>query len=125
MKKYSVIYDGDCGFCQATVNFVKKLDWLRKFDFIPFQMEGVFEKYDQINKERCKKELFLIKPNGKYYGGYDGFKIMSVYMPLTFLISWFFFLPGITQIGRMIYKIIAENRHKIRIGKKICKVSKH
>lgn len=121
MIQYSVIYDGDCGFCEATVNLIKKLDWVKKFKFVPFQNKSVFKEYKQLTEEMCKKEIFLIKPNGNYYGGYDAFRIVCVFLPLTFIISWIFFLPGITQIGRAVYKVIARNRHKIKIGSNACK----
>ena len=123
--KYIVIYDGDCGFCESSVNLMKKLDWLRRFAFVPFQDDQVLQKYKGLTKEICEKEIYLVKENGEkkiYSGGYDALKIMSLHLPLTFLISWFFFLPGVTQTGKTIYKLIAQNRHKIKIGKKICKL---
>ena len=122
---YTVIYDGDCGFCQSTVNMIRRVDWLNKFEFVPFQDKSVLKEHKVLTKEMCEKEIYLVKPNKEsisYYGGYDAFKIMAVFLPLTFLISWFFLLPGIVQIGRIIYKFIAGNRHKIRIGKLVCKV---
>ena len=125
-EKYTVIYDGDCSFCQSTVNIIKSLDWLNKFDFIPFQDENVFKKYGYLNKNKCEKEIYLIREINSskvyfYYGGYDAFKIMTLFLPVTFLISWFFFLPGVSHLGRIVYKLIAQNRHKIKIGKKVCK----
>lgn len=120
MPKYVVIYDGECGFCKSTVDLIKQLDWLGKFEFIPFQEKGILEKCN-LTKEMCEKEMFLVMPDGKFYGGYDAFKIMALYFPVTFLISWFFFLPGITHLGRSVYRRIAENRHKIKIGNKVCK----
>ena len=121
MTKYLVIYDGDCGFCESTVNLIKRLDWLRKFDFVPFQKDSVFKEYKQLTAEMCKKEIFLVKPNGSYFGGYDAFRIVFVFLPLTFVLSWIFFLPGVTQAGRLLYKVIAENRHRIKIGSNVCK----
>ena len=120
-EAHIVIYDGDCGFCQKTVSILKKFDWLRKFDFKPFQDNDVLKKYDKLSREMCEKEIFLIQPNGNYYGGYDAFKMMALFLPITFLFSWFFFLPGVTCLGRIIYKNVAQNRHKIKIGKKVCK----
>lgn len=125
-EKHIVIFDGDCGFCLSAVKAVKNLDWLDKFEFVPFQNNEVLKKYNKLTKEMCEKEMFFIHPSGNYYGGYDAFKHMSVYVPVTFLISWFFFLPGVVQIGRSVYKIIAENRHKIKIGdsNKHCKIDR-
>ena len=123
--KKTVIYDGDCGFCQATVNLIKKIDWLNQFTFVKFQDENVLNKHSFLTKEMCEKEIYLCKLIGKekkYYGGYDAFKIMSFYLPITFFISWFFFLPGVIQIGRVVYRFIAKNRHKIKIGDKVCKI---
>ena len=128
-KTYPVIYDGDCGFCQATVSFVKKFDWLNKFQFIPFQEQNVFKKYTHLTKENCEKEIYLIKGDvgdvKNYYGGYDAFKIMTLFLPVTFLISWFFFLPPVVQMGRMVYKMVAKNRHRIKLGDKVCKTEKN
>jgi len=121
---FIVIYDGDCGFCQAAVDLIRKFDWLQKFKFVPYQKDDILKNYSFLTPEMCEKEMYLVQPNGKYYGGYDAFKIMSLYLPLTFLISWFFFLPGIVQMGRIVYKAIAANRHKIRLGNKMCKVTK-
>ena len=123
-KKHLVVYDGDCGFCQATVSFIKTLDWLSKFDFIPFQEESILRKYTFLTEAMCQKEIILIKTSGKYYGGYDAFKIMSGSIPITFLLSWFFFLPGVTNLGIIIYQVIAKNRHRIKIGDKVCKTDK-
>ena len=117
MDKYIVIFDGDCGFCQNTVNVLKKLDWLKRFDFHPFQNEKILNQYPFLTKEMCEKEIYLVSKNDKYYGGYDAFKIMSVYLPVTFLFSWFFFLPGVVQVGRWVYKLIAKNRHRFNSGK--------
>jgi len=124
-KSYFVIYDGDCSFCQSTVNLIKKFDWLGKFKFVPFQDEKTFKAFEELTPEMCKKELFLVRVNGdekKYFPGYDAFKMMTLFIPLTMLFSWFFFLPGIVQIGRIIYKIVARNRHRIKVGNKSCKI---
>ncbi len=125
-KSYFVIYDGDCGFCQSTVNFIKKLDWLNKFVFLPFQNEETLKTFNKLTPEMCKKELFLVESQGnikKYFAGYDAFKVMTMFIPMTMVISWFFFLPGVVQAGRMVYKIIAKNRHKIKVNDQSCKIN--
>ena len=122
---YFVIYDGDCGFCQRVVDLIKKFDWLRKFDFIPFQNEEVFKDFNELTSEMCQKEIFLCKINKngrKYFPGYDAFKMMTLFVPITMLFSWFFFLPGVVQLGRIVYKIVAKNRHRIKFGDKTCKI---
>ena len=124
-SNYFVIYDGDCSFCQSTVNLIKKFDWLRKFEFIPFQDEKIFKSFKELTPEMCQKEIFFVKSNENkktYFPGYDAFKMMTLFVPLTMLFSWFFFLPGVVQMGRIIYKIFAKNRHKIKLGNKACKI---
>ena len=123
MTQDLVIYDGDCGFCQSTVNLIKRLDWLRKFNFSPFQNKNILHKYKQLTEEMCIKEVFLITPSGNYYGGYDAFRIIFVFLPLTCVLSWILFLPGITQVGRFLYKVIAKNRHRIKFRNNTCKTS--
>lgn len=125
-ENYFVVYDGDCGFCQSTVNLIKKFDWLQKFTFVTFQDEKLFKTFNELTPQMCQKELFFVKSNGiskKYFPGYDAFKMMTLFIPITMLFSWFFFLPGVTHLGRIIYKIVAKNRHRIKLGDKICKIS--
>ena len=124
-SNYFVIYDGDCGFCQSIVNLIKRFDWLRKLDFIPFQNEKTFTDFNELTPEMCQKEIFLCKKNKngrKYFPGYDAFKMMTLFIPVTMLFSWFFFLPGVVQLGRVVYKIVAKNRHRIKFGDKTCRI---
>lgn len=124
-NKHIVIYDGDCGFCQKTVQVIRTFDWLNKLSFIPFQQENILNNYKDLSIERCKKEIILVIENERekfYFGGYDAFKKMTLYLPLTFLISWFFFLPPVAWLGRIVYKKIALNRHKILTGNTKCKI---
>ena len=70
--------------------------------------------------------MFFVELNGnakKYFPGYDAFKMMTLFIPLTMLFGWFFFLPGVVQLGRIIYKIVAKNRHRIKLGDKTCKIN--
>lgn len=123
-NKNIVLYDGDCGFCQKSVQIIQSLDWLKKFSFVPFQKDDLLNNYKDLSIDRCKKEIILVIENEKekfYFGGYDAFKRMTVYLPLTFLLSWFFFLPPVAWFGRIVYKKIAENRHRISIGSSKCK----
>ena len=123
---YFVIYDGDCGFCQSTVNLIKRIDWLHKFKFVPFQSEKILKTFSELTTEMCQKEIFLVKVYGnkkKYFPGYDAFKMMMLFIPVTMVFSWFFFLPGVVQLGRIIYKIVAKNRHRIKLGDKTCKIN--
>jgi len=122
----SVIYDGDCGFCQSTVNIIKALDWFSQLQFEPFQKEGLLIRLNELTKEKCEKEIYLVKEKEgvyRYYAGYDAFKMMSVYIPITFLISPIFFLPGVSHLGKIIYRVVAKNRHKIKIGNISCKMN--
>ena len=128
LNKHVVIYDGDCGFCQKSIQIVQKLDWLKKLNCIPFQTENLLQSYKDLSIERCKKEIILVietKEGKTYFGGYDAFKKMIVYFPLTFLFSWFFFLPPVARVGRIVYKKIAENRHRIKISGAACKIENH
>ena len=128
-KNLAIIYDGGCGFCQSSVDVIRKLDWFKNFEFVTFLESNTFKKYKHLTQEKCEKEMYLVSGSPEseknYFGGYDAFKIISVYLPITFLISWFFFLPGIVQLGRIIYRLIARNRHKIKLVGKTCNIDKN
>lgn len=113
--KLNLIYDGNCRFCKTTAGLIKSLDWLKRFTFIPFQDENVYEKFPKLSKETCEKEIYLIleKENTtKYFAGYDAFKTITSFLPMTFLLSWILFLPGVSHCGKSIYKVVAKNRYR-------------
>ncbi len=91
-----VIYDGKCGFCQASVDKLKFMDWFKRLTYEP-----TFEPLTEMK----------VIDNDKTYGGFDAFRRLCWYLPLLYPALLLVYLPGIAIIGRRCYAIIAKRRY--------------
>jgi predicted DCC family thiol-disulfide oxidoreductase YuxK len=108
LEKPTLLYDGDCGFCQFSINQLKKRDPKQQFDYIP---AIAYPAITESLKSQSRREVILVHQN-KSLGGADA--ALAVYCTLKPLspLQVFRFPPGI-WIARVIYRIVANNRLKI------------
>lgn len=145
-EKNFLIYDGDCGFCQNSINLLEKLLG-DKLEYIPgFKLEenfyGIskeslghsikfFEHIEKRNPSNPKEKILKYEFKEVheeaiiYHGAYAVLKALS-YSPLS---SWLLFLykyfPGFSAVSEGVYTVIARNRHEISklTGATACKIN--
>lgn len=105
MKKPTLIFDGDCGFCQWSVDQLRKRDPKNIFEYIPAH---AFPEITEALDKQSQHEVILIQ-NGKTLGGADG--ALKLYCQLK---PWsplqIFRIPPLIWLARAAYRIIANNR---------------
>jgi predicted DCC family thiol-disulfide oxidoreductase YuxK len=113
-KKYSrtVIFDGDCGFCQRSIRVGRNLDWLKKIEWRTRLEPGLESSFPQVSLEESLHRMFSVRPDGKTYGGFYAVRDVVRYFPLTFLPAMLLYIPGASWIGVPVYDWIAKNRHR-------------
>ena len=114
MTKFSrtVIFDGDCGFCQRSVRLGRSLDWLCKIDWRARLEPGLRNKFPQVSSEETQNRMVSIRPDGKTYGGFFAVRDIAIRLPLTFLPAILLYIPGVSLLGVPAYRWIAKNRHR-------------
>lgn len=107
-----LIWDGDCGFCQASVRWLSNRPrWVDNFTEAPRQRVQLPHFTDQM-KERAGREVVLLFPDGRTLGGADAvFHILAK-------TGWGFFatllgLPPFIYLMRIGYRVVANRRGKI------------
>ncbi len=127
-----VLFDGDCGFCNQTKNWLEKFDFDRRFDWQPFQNGG--GQPWGITDAALQKRLHLVAGE-KIYAGFAACKMMLLYNPVFYLATaallaapplapalfrkvfvgamLLFFSPLFSPIGEAGYDLVARNRHRI------------
>ena len=140
-EKLTVLYDGDCGFCEATRRFFERLDFDRVYDWRPFQ-GGAGDRWG-IARQELKRAAFVVA-GGRAYGGFRAFKAITLYNPVTYFVlallltlpgdgpstfrhvvaglAILLYLPAFEIVGEPIYQFVARNRHRLP-GEKSCKVA--
>ena len=112
----TVIFDGDCGFCQRSVTWGKRLDWLRRMEWRARLEPGLQETFPQLSGEETQRRMVSIRKDGKTYGGFFAVRDVMVRLPLTFVPALILYVPGMSLLGVPVYAWIANNRH--RFGRK-------
>jgi predicted DCC family thiol-disulfide oxidoreductase YuxK len=112
-RKYTVFYDGMCPVCRKSRRMMERLDWLGRL-----QYEDI---HDRVKADRelpavtyadMLKQIYVKRPDGSYFGGYDAFRAISAVLPLMWPLVPFMWLPGARFVGKRLYKFIAKNRFR-------------
>lgn len=112
--KSLVLYDGQCPLCQASIAWLKRLDWLRKIDCRDARVSENIPNLDPpLKPERLLEEMHLVTPRQMVYHGFKAFRYMAWRMPLLFPFAPFFYLPGVPWLGQKIYLWVARNRFNL------------
>ncbi|HWK24322.1 MAG TPA: DUF393 domain-containing protein [Ureibacillus sp.] len=114
-----VLFDGDCHFCDASVQFIIKRDRNKNFKFASIQSEigqSLIEQFHipksldsviYIEETKCYvKSTAVLRITKKLDGGWKCF------YPLIFIPAF---------MRNIIYDLVAKNRHKLR-KQKVCKI---
>lgn len=114
-----LFYDGDCGFCQGSVQFILKHEKQALLKFAPLQ--GEFAKQHLPKQLTQDLNSLVVLSEGKLYIQSDA--ILFVAQTLAFPYS-------LAKIGKVLpanvrnkmYKVVAQNRFKLSKMSKSCKI---
>ncbi len=113
--KARVLYDGDCAFCCKSVELLKKLDWLRRLDYVNVRDNSqTLLRQPPVAGAPLLEQMHVLPRDGlKLFGGYHAVRWLAWRFPLTWVVAPFLYLPGMTYLGQRFYLWIARNRFKI------------
>jgi predicted DCC family thiol-disulfide oxidoreductase YuxK len=121
-SKVSVLYDGDCGFCESTRRFFERIAIEPIAEWRPFKAGDSKERIQVIVDERV-------------YSGFAAIKMLLLYNPAVYfviaamlavpepdgfpyrrwmaMLLWIVFSPFCNPLGERVYDFIAHNRHRL------------
>lgn len=106
-----VVYDGGCGICRTTIALFKSLDWSRRLVIVDLnRWEDVRAKHTRLDQAECVRDLHAVTAGGTVVVGYDAYRAISARIPLLFWFAPLMALPPVRQVGRRIYRRVADNR---------------
>ncbi len=106
-----LLYDGQCGFCLASVRWLRTMDlfgWVDPLDF--HAQPDLATLHPALTSERCRSEMILIEPDGRVWGGFQAFQRLSRHLPLLWVCAPLAHLPGAEKVGSWVYRWIAAHR---------------
>ena len=128
----TVIYDGDCGFCDATRRIFAKLDLEGGLRWIPARSVQL-ERFG-VTKEMARERVYLVDGD-RVLGGFRAFRRMLLHNPAAYVIIYIvlaapgprdslfrnalvailliLFSPVFAPVGEALYRAVAKNRHHL------------
>ncbi|UTR08626.1 MULTISPECIES: thiol-disulfide oxidoreductase DCC family protein [Evansella] len=105
-----VLFDGDCNFCDSSVQFILKRDKEEKFYFTALQSKAGEELQEKHNVSSDIDSMVLIDGDKVYYKSGAALRIARHLKGLWKLSYIFIIVPP--PIRNAVYNIIANNRYK-------------
>jgi predicted DCC family thiol-disulfide oxidoreductase YuxK len=108
-ERATLIFDGDCGLCQAAVGRVRSWDRKGRLDYVAFQ-DPTVERF-RIGLPALAAAMHLLLPDGQVFAGADAVPHILQRLPGKAWLAGLFQIPGVLPVARRIYRWIAERRH--------------
>ena len=119
-----LIYDGDCQFCQLSLEFGIKN--LRIFpQYVAFQR--IDPQDFGLTEKQVRSQIWLAQKaptTSKTLGGHLAAGAILKLQPSWWLrvLGWLASTPPTSWVANLLYKLIAANRHRLPGGSRACKI---
>ena len=107
----TVLYDGRCGFCLASVKRLQGLDLFGYLELVDFHsVPDVARLHPELTPEKCHSRMQLIEPDGRLTEGFFAVRRLSLRLPLLWPIAPLVWVPGMGWLGQRAYDWVARRR---------------
>jgi predicted DCC family thiol-disulfide oxidoreductase YuxK len=106
-----LFFDGACGMCTRSRNFLVKLDRTGNLKTEPFQRAGTAERLG-ISADRLVESAWWLDASGQVYGGAEAANAALSAALGTRLPLVIYRIPGIRSLQEAVYRWIADHRYR-------------
>jgi len=118
--RIALLYDGSCSFCIRSLRALKRLDAGNRLELIDATDRAtIVARFPQAAAADFGAAMYAVD-GPRVYEGFDAFRRAVCRMPLTAWLAPLLFVPGVPQIGRRIYALVARNRHAFGCRSELC-----
>jgi predicted DCC family thiol-disulfide oxidoreductase YuxK len=107
-----VIYDGNCEFCTAQVRRLHRWDSGKRLSFLSLHDPQVNSRFPDLTHQQLMDEMLVVTPEGKRYGGANGFRYLTLRLPLLWPLAPVMNFPGLMPLWAWLYRQIAIRRYR-------------
>ena len=103
-------YDGQCRLCVGIARLLRFLDVMGSLRFQPYQDLTVPPNGLSWNDLECS--AYLGTSSGRMYEGFFAFRMLALRVPTFWLLTPLLWFPGVSILGRAVYRWVAANRRR-------------
>ncbi len=112
-----LIYDGDCAFCQSSVDLLKRMK--PEAGIVAWQLTDLTEL--GITEEQAADAVQWVDENGTVLGGHEAIAgVLATAGQPWKSFGRMLILPGISWVAAKVYQLVADNRYRLPGGTPAC-----
>ena len=112
MPDLTVLYDGSCSLCRASVRRARRFDSGHRVEFLDLHDPSVPQRFPQIDQEIARRWMQAVDPRGRVSSGVDAWARIGLLLPGWNLVAGVLLVPGIRWLAAKVYAWIARNRYR-------------
>jgi predicted DCC family thiol-disulfide oxidoreductase YuxK len=112
MPDLTVLYDGSCSLCRASVARVRPFDRRRCIEFLDLHDPSVQQRFPQVDREIALRWMQAVDAQGRVWSGSEAWARIGFLLPGWNLVAWILLVPGVRWLAAKIYAWIARNRYR-------------
>lgn len=109
--KHIVFYDARCPLCSSVKAVIEKLDWFRRIQWVPIQEAEGNDDFSFLKGRDIYDRIQMLSSKGRLYAGFYTVRKLLTVLPLTFPVSWIFYLPYMDKVLAPLYMWVSKNRY--------------
>ncbi len=105
----TLIYDGECGLCRRSVEWVRRRDREHRITLVPFQDQVTVARFG-IPLPALAAAMHLVLPDRRVFAGADAVPEILRLLASWRWARWVFAVPGVRPLARRVYAWVARRR---------------
>jgi predicted DCC family thiol-disulfide oxidoreductase YuxK len=118
MPELTVLYDGHCSFCTASVQRLRRIDTQSRVELLDLHDLSVPQRFPQVDPAIAMRWMQAVDTGGCVFSGIDAWAHIGMVLPGWNFLAWVLLVPGVHWLAAQLYDWVARNRY--RWNKQIC-----
>lgn len=115
-----MVFDGGCSFCRRQERRIRRLDWLDRFEAVPY--DAAVAVWPEVARGTLGDGLRVRFPDGTVTVGIDAVRSIAIRLPLTVVPALLLWVPGLRWLGAQAYAFVARHRRRDPDGDASCAI---
>ena len=108
-SKWTLFYDGNCGFCAGARRWLSKLDFFQIIEWTPYQT--LEEPPAGLSWEDLDRYAWMDTGRGRLRRGFYAMRLLTLKLPPLLPFAPLMWLPGMHLAGEAVYGWVSRNRY--------------
>lgn len=110
-SRWTLYYDGRCGFCAGARSWLSRLDFFGRIDWTAYQ--SLREPPAGLSWNDLDRYAWLDTGRSPLQRGFFAMRLLTLKLPILLPLAPLMWLPGAHLIGEAVYGWVARNRYRI------------